>query len=59
MNQLKLLILKMKLAKYKRGDKSYNKMGILNNWYHEHGIPKLMLEIENLERQIKIKKLGD
>jgi hypothetical protein len=49
----------MKLAKYKRGDKSYNKIGIHNNWYREMGITNLMKQIEDLERQIKIKSLGN
>lgn len=59
MNTLKLFMLKIKLRKYKRGSKSYEKIGIYNNWYQRHGIPDLQLEIENLERQIKINKLGN
>lgn len=59
MDVLKLFMLKIKLRKYKRGSKSYKKIDIYNNWYQTHGIPDLQLEIENLERQIKIKKLGN
>lgn len=53
---IKILIIKILLIKYKRNEASYNKMGIVGNWYTTRGIPELNKELDELVTRKRNKK---
>ena len=50
-----LWVLKNRLKRYKQDAKWYVNINNYNNWYHEWGIPKLINEIDILEKKINHK----